>query len=196
MARFLFFPGAERAPPMTTPAQIQSDIESRLASSEPDVEVLACELNGGTVRLYIDHPSGVDLGLCERVTRELRALRETYALEVSSPGPKRPLTKPEHYRRFIGRRAKIRTLSDHDGRRAFTGELVAADDAGVTIGTDGALVSIPYDDIGKANLAPESAPVASAKPSSARKGTQRNRAQAKKRGKSAPGQTTENSKTE
>lgn len=137
--------------------QLQSDIETRLAKSEPRAELLLCELNGGTLRIYIDHPDGVDLELCERVTRQLRALREAYGLEVSSPGPKRPLTKPDHFRRFVGRRAKIRTRSDHEGRRSFTGELIAADDSGVTIGADGAIVTLPYDDISKSNLVPDAA---------------------------------------
>jgi ribosome maturation factor RimP len=135
--------------------KLQKEIEATLADSEPQVEVLLCELNGGAVRLFIDHPEGVDLATCERVTRALRAVRETYALEVSSPGPKRPLTKPDHFRRFVGRRAKIRTRSDHEGRRSFTGELIAADDSGVTIGADGAIVTLPYDDISKSNLVPE-----------------------------------------
>ncbi|MFT4048463.1 MAG: ribosome maturation factor RimP [Solirubrobacterales bacterium] len=134
--------------------KIQTEIETELAASEPQVELLLCELNGGTVRIFIDHPDGVDLDLCERVTRALRALREQYALEVSSPGPKRPLTKPDHFRRFVGRRAKIRTRSDHEGRRNFTGELIAADDAGVTIGSDGTIVTLPYSDISKSNLVP------------------------------------------
>lgn len=138
--------------------QLQSDIETQLDKSEPGVELLLCELNGGTLRIYIDHPDGVDLKLCERVTRDLRELREAYGLEVSSPGPKRPLTKPGHFRRFLGRRAKIRTRSDHEGRRNFTGELIAADDSGVTIGADGAILTLPYDDISKSNLIPETAP--------------------------------------
>ncbi|MCA1657353.1 MAG: ribosome maturation factor RimP, partial [Actinobacteria bacterium] len=89
---------------------IQSDIEARLAASEPDVEVLLAELIGGTtVRLFIDHPDGVTLALCERVTRQLSELRERYALEVSSPGTERPLSKPQHFRRYLGRRARVRT---------------------------------------------------------------------------------------
>jgi ribosome maturation factor RimP len=134
--------------------KIQTDVETQLAAAEPQVELLLCELNGGTVRIYIDHPEGVDLALCERVTRALRALREDYGLEVSSPGPKRPLTKPAHFRKFVGRRAKIRTRSDHEGRRNFTGELIAADDSGVTIGADGTIVTLPYSDISKSNLLP------------------------------------------
>lgn len=135
--------------------QLQQDIETSLAKAEPQVELLLCELNGETVRIYIDHPEGVDLALCERVTRALRELRETYGLEVSSPGPKRPLTKPDHFRRFVGRRAKIRTRTDHEGRRSFTGELIAADDSGVTIGSDGQIVTLSYDDIHKSNLVPD-----------------------------------------
>lgn len=134
---------------------IQQEIEKQLAEAEPQVELLLCELNGNTVRIFIDHPEGVDLDLCERVTRALRALREEHGLEVSSPGPKRPLTKPDHFRRFLGRRAKIRTRSDHEGRRNFTGELIAADDSGVTIGSDGTIVTLPYSDISKSNLVPE-----------------------------------------
>jgi ribosome maturation factor RimP len=40
------------------------------------------------LRIYIDHPQGVDLALCERVTQHLNHLRADYSLEVSSPGPK------------------------------------------------------------------------------------------------------------
>lgn len=134
--------------------KIQTEIETQLAEAEPQVELLLCELNGNTVRIFIDHPDGVDLDLCERVTRALRALREDHGLEVSSPGPKRPLTKPDHFRKFVGRRAKIRTRSDHEGRRNFTGELIAADDSGVTIGSDGTIVTLPYSDISKSNLVP------------------------------------------
>jgi len=134
--------------------RVEQEIQERLAEAEPTVELLLCEFNGGRIRLFIDHPDGVDLDLCERVTRALRAVREDYALEVSSPGPKRPLTKPDHFQRFIGRRAKIRTRSEHEGRKNFTGELIAADDSGVTIGADGAIVTLAYSDIAKSNLAP------------------------------------------
>ncbi len=104
-------------------ATIQAEIESKLAEREPEVEVLLAELKGDAVELYIDHPEGVTLELCERVTHALPELLEEYGLTVSSPGPERPLSKPEHFRRFIGRRARVRTRDEHDGRRSFTGEL-------------------------------------------------------------------------
>jgi ribosome maturation factor RimP len=92
---------------------LQREIEEQLAACEPDVEVLLAEvLGGGTLRIFIDHPDGVTLALCERVTVALAALRERYTLEVSSPGPERPLTKPDHFRRFVGRRARVRTRGD------------------------------------------------------------------------------------
>jgi ribosome maturation factor RimP len=132
---------------------IQTDIEQRLAQVEPDVEVLLAEVVGGKlVRLFIDHPKGVTLDLCERVTKHLPEVREKYALEVSSPGAQRPLTKPEHFRRFVGRRAKVRTRGDHDGRKSFTGELIEATDSGVTVAADIGVISIPYADIHRSNL--------------------------------------------
>jgi ribosome maturation factor RimP len=135
---------------------VQEEIEARLATAEPDVEVLSAEVHGGTVvRLFIDHPEGVTLGLCERVTHELAELRETYALEVSSPGPERPLTKPHHFRRFLGRRARVRTRDAHDGRQSFTGELVGATDEEVTVAADSGVIAIPYGDITRSNLVEE-----------------------------------------
>ena len=135
---------------------IQQDIEDRLAEAEPDVEVLSAEVVGGaTVRVFIDHPEGVTLELCERVTHHLAEVREAYALEVSSPGPERPLTKPGHFRRFLGRRARVRTRDEHDGRRTFTGELVGASDDEVTIAADTGVIAVPYVDITRSNLVEE-----------------------------------------
>jgi ribosome maturation factor RimP len=135
---------------------IQQDIENRLAAAEPEVEVLSAELVGGaTVRLFIDHPQGVSLELCERVTHHLAEVREEYALEVSSPGPRRPLTKPDHFRRFLGRHARVRTHDEHDGQRTFTGELVGASDDAVTIAADTGVIAVPYADITRSNLVEE-----------------------------------------
>ena len=135
---------------------IQQDIEARLATAEPEVEVLSAEVLGGhTVRLFIDHPQGVSLDLCERVTHHLAHVREDYALEVSSPGLQRPLTKPDHFRRYLGRRARVRTREARDGHSSFTGELVGASDAEVTIAAPTGVVAIPYGDITRSNLVEE-----------------------------------------
>ncbi len=135
---------------------IQGDIEAQLAQAEPDVEVLLAEVvGGGTVRLFIDHPEGVDLALCERVTHQLAAVRERYALEVSSPGSQRPLTKPTHFRRFLGRRARVRTRDAVAGHKSFTGELVGATDAEVTIAAETGVIAIPYAEIHRSHLVEE-----------------------------------------
>jgi ribosome maturation factor RimP len=132
-------------------SSIQADIEERLAQAEPDVEVLLAEVVGGSkVRLFIDHPDGVSLELCERVTHHLASLRSTYSLEVSSPGLDRPLTRPEHFRRFLGRRARIRTRGD--SHRSVTGELVGASESDVTVAAPEGIVSIPYAEIRRSNL--------------------------------------------
>ena len=133
---------------------LQAEIEAQLATAEPDVEVLLAEVAGDTLRLFIDHPDGVTLELCERVTHQLAPLRERYALEVSSPGTDRPLTKPQHYHRFLGRRARVRTRDARDGHASFTGELVGATDAEVTIAVDDGVVAIPYSAIARSNLVP------------------------------------------
>jgi ribosome maturation factor RimP len=137
-------------------SSLQADIEARVATAEPDVEVVLAEVvPGETLRVFIDHPEGVTLALCERVTRELGDLRERFALEVSSPGTDRPLTKPAHFRRFLGRRARVRTRDAREGHRSFTGELVGATDREVTIAADSGVIAIPYDDIHRSNLVEE-----------------------------------------
>jgi ribosome maturation factor RimP len=136
-----------------TQTDLQNDIEQRLASAEPGVELLAVERVGTErLRLFIDHPDGVDLALCERVTENLRDLLVDYGLEVSSPGPQRPLTKPDHFRRFIGRRARLRLREPRDGHRSYTGELVGASDDEVTVAAEDGVVSIPYSEINRSNL--------------------------------------------
>jgi len=133
---------------------LQAEIEAQLATDEPDVEVLLAEVAGDTLRLFIDHPDGVSLELCERVTHALAPLRERYALEVSSPGTDRPLTKPAHFHRFLGRRARVRTRDARDGHTSFTGELVGATEAEVTIAVGDGVVAIPYSSIARSNLVP------------------------------------------
>ena len=141
---------------------LQIEIETRLATSEPDVEVLLAEVVGGSqLRVFIDHPDGVTLDLCERVTHQLNDLRERYALEVSSPGARRPLTKPDHFRRYVGRRARVRTRTAHDagredsGLRSYTGELVGATDEEVTLAAADGVIAIPYSHISRSNLVEE-----------------------------------------
>jgi ribosome maturation factor RimP len=137
--------------------QLQADIEQRLEAAEPQVEVLLVERSGDTLRIFIDHPDGVTLALCERVTHALGDLRESYALEVSSPGPKRPLTKPEHFQRFVGRRARVRVAAcagvSEPG--SVVGELIGASAQEVTLAAPEGIVAIPYAAIKRSHLVEE-----------------------------------------
>jgi len=141
-----------------TVSALQTEIEARLAGVEPEVEVLLAEVAGPTLRLFIDHPDGVSLDLCERVSGHLNEYRQRYSLEVSSPGQDRPLTKPQHYTRFLGRRASVR-LREAGGRdrlptKQLTGELVGASDSDVTIAAGDGVLTIPYEQIVRSNLVP------------------------------------------
>ncbi len=135
-------------------APLQTEIENRLAASEPGVEVLLVEVSGTTLRLFIDHPDGVTLALCERVSGQLGDYRDRYSLEVSSPGQDRPLTKPQHFARFLGRHARVRLRDANDGHKSVTGELVGASDREVTIAAGDGIVTIPFEQIARSNLIP------------------------------------------
>jgi ribosome maturation factor RimP len=68
---------------------LQDDIQQQLNELDSALDLVAVEKPGGeSLRLFIDHPEGVDLALCERVTKHLNHLLSDYSLEVSSPGPK------------------------------------------------------------------------------------------------------------
>jgi ribosome maturation factor RimP len=136
-------------------SSLDDEIEQRLSASEPEVEVLLVEvISGNTMRVFIDHPDGVTLAMCERVSGRLNEYRDRYTLEVSSPGQDRPLTKPQHYSRYLGRHARVRLREARDGHKSVTGELVGASDRDVTIAAGGGVVTIPYEEIVRSNLVP------------------------------------------
>jgi ribosome maturation factor RimP len=136
-------------------SNVETEIEEHLTQAAPDVEVVLVEIvQGDTLRLFIDHPNGVTLDLCERVTHLLTDYRDRFALEVSSPGAERPLTKPSHYSRFLGHRAKLRLREARDGHKSVTGELVGASEEEVTIAAPSGVVAIPYSQIARSTLVP------------------------------------------
>jgi ribosome maturation factor RimP len=133
--------------------QIQNTVEGRLRDKEPDVELLALERPASErLLLVIDRPGGVDIALCERVTGLLRDLLESYSLEVSSPGPERPLTKPEHFRRYLGRRVRVRTREEVAGHKSFTGRLTDANEESVSVDSGDGPVAIPLTAVRRSNL--------------------------------------------
>jgi ribosome maturation factor RimP len=136
--------------------ELQNEIETSIGEIDPAIELIALERVGHeSLRIFVDHPDGVTLDLCERVSTQLRHLSEDYALEVSSPGLDRPLTKPEHFARFTGHRARVRLAEPIDGRRNFTGTIAAAGDDSFTLQTDDGTTEIPLDRVHRSNLVPD-----------------------------------------
>jgi len=128
--------------------QLLGDIAPQVEHDLPGVEVLAVELaSPDRFVVYVDHPEGVDHALCVRVTDVLRDYLRLYTVDVSSPGTDRPLRKPTHFARVVGRRVKVRT----NDRRRMSGEVVAVDETHVTVDEN----EIPYESIVRANLIDE-----------------------------------------
>jgi ribosome maturation factor RimP len=132
----------------------------RLGYELVELEYAAGRSNA-VVRLFIDRPEGISIEDCERVSREAAALLDVedpiptaYTLEVSSPGFDRVLRIPAHFARFVGERVFVELRAPREGRRRYTGTLLAADDSGITVEVDKQKVEVPFGEIGKARLAP------------------------------------------
>ncbi len=127
-------------------------------------ELVEARMSGGPLlTLLVDREDGpVDHEFCSRViSRVSPALDgEGYdgLIEVSSPGIERPLTKPEHFRRFVGREAKVRINEPvgraHSGRRNFTGTIERADETGFVLKLleEGSEVELPFGSVARAYL--------------------------------------------
>jgi ribosome maturation factor RimP len=136
--------------------QLNREVAETVQDRLPDVDVLAVELSGPErLCVYIDHPSGVDHALCERVTDALRSYLDRYSLEVSSPGFERPLRTRNHFAGAVGRTVSVRTDVEVSGRKCFRGEVVEAgeDEATIEIGEE--RFEVPYDMIVRGNLIEE-----------------------------------------
>ncbi len=114
---------------------------------------------GRVLRVFMDKPGGTTLDDCVYVSRQLGDLLDIeieddipYRLEVSSPGPDRPLGKEEDFHRFRGNMAKIKTERPVDGQKNFTGELLGVQEGNVRMKVDGQILAFPCKGIIKANL--------------------------------------------
>jgi ribosome maturation factor RimP len=144
--------------------------ERVIALIEPLLERLGYELvdleyaagrSHATLRFFIDKPAGVGLEDCEQVSREISAVLDVedpipsaFTLEVSSPGFDRVLRTRAHFERFAGERVYVELKVPRDGRRRYTGMLRTVADGGLTLEVDQEMVSVPFDEIGRARLAP------------------------------------------
>ena len=120
----------------------------------------------GLVRIFLDHPEGIKVEDCVRVSNHLTRLFavegiEYDRLEVSSPGLDRPVRTLEEFTRFKGQLAKVKLLAMVDGRKRFTGRIAEVDGEGGVIFGDvqdapaGSRIRVTLDQIDKARLEPE-----------------------------------------
>ena len=137
---------------------------------QPTIERLGYELwdleaklggKGGVVRVFIEHPDGIGLQDCEKVSLAISALLDVedplpgqYNLEVSSPGLDRKLTKIEHFQRFAGETLKVAMRFPIEGRKRFRGPLVSSDDENIVVEVDGESHSLPIATIDTARIVP------------------------------------------
>lgn len=100
----------------------------------------------------------MDHEFCSRVVSAVSPAleREGYdgMVEASSPGIERPLTKPDHFRRFVGHEAKVRVAEPIAGQRNFTGAITRAceDSFALQLSVDEAEVELPFGSVTRAHL--------------------------------------------
>lgn len=142
--------------------------KSLLAAMEPKaasegVEIVTVEIVGAkrapTIRVYIDAEGGVSFDELARTQAWIGELMDeidpfpgAYLLEVSSPGIDRPLRTPEHFERFAGQVATVKTREPIEGRSSFTGQLTGYSDGCVRMLVDDVEAAIPYESIKRAHL--------------------------------------------
>ena len=139
--------------------ELATQIAHREGMEVVEVELRREGSRGGRVlRLYLDKDGGPNIDELGRVSRQLSELLDTqdivegsYTLEVSSPGINRPLKKPEHFQRFIGKRVRVRTGDMIDGRRSFLGILNEISGENIKIEVEGKQYQIPFSMIEKSN---------------------------------------------
>jgi ribosome maturation factor RimP len=137
---------------------------------EPTVERLGYELTdlevrlsgkGGVIRVFVDHPDGIGIEDCEKVSEAVSAILDVedpvpdkYDLEVSSPGWNRKLTKVIHFQRFEGEIVKVEMRFPVEGRKRFRGKLLSSDDKNIVVEVDGVSHTLPMATIDTARLVP------------------------------------------
>jgi ribosome maturation factor RimP len=132
------------------------DVERVLGAAMPALDVVDVKVvPGGILRVLIDHPEGIDHERCAEAGRALAPFRERFALEVSSPGIPRPLTKPAHFARFAGREADVRFHTVFEGRRKLRGEILECTAQHVVVRDGDGVLELPFAAISRAHLVEE-----------------------------------------
>jgi len=126
---------------------------------EPIADDFQCELvdvdyNNGVLKLIIDEPDGLNSQTLVDVTKAVSRMIDAedpipgrFTLEITSPGVERPLKKPDHYRRSVGETISVKTMPDVEGDRRLDGQLLSADEFGITLKIDDTERALRYGEI-------------------------------------------------
>lgn len=113
------------------------------------------------LQFFVDKDGGVTLDDCSALTDKIDSVLEmenlidgAYILEVSSPGVKRVLKKPAHFKKFINERVRVVLKTPLEGRGFFTGTIASANEEGFILDDGTNQYNFKYDNIKKANLDP------------------------------------------
>lgn len=148
---------------MRDPKTIEETVARALAQQDVELVDLIIQNQGRKklLQFFVDKTGGITLDDCGELTDKIDSILEmenlidgAYILEVSSPGVQRVLKKPEHFKRFVGQRAKVVLKIPLEGRGSFTGTIASAEDDHFVLDDGTNQFRFAYDNIKKANLDP------------------------------------------
>lgn len=139
--------------------ELADEVAMGLRCEVDDIELLG-EGRRQLLRVVLDRPEGVSLDDCEAFSRDFGALLDvedlimgSYTLEVSSPGLDRPLKRPEHYQKSIGKLAKMVLVEPLEGiGSVVVARISEVRPGGVLVDLGGRELALEFDNIKKARL--------------------------------------------
>ncbi|MCK5070096.1 MAG: ribosome maturation factor RimP [Desulfocapsa sp.] len=142
--------------------KVQEFVESVLPSMGLELVELQYrqEGEGWVLRLFLDGPDGISLDQCGVVSREVSFFLDVedlvphaFNLEVSSPGLERPLKTMADFKRFEGKKARLKLRHPFEGQKIFVGIIGVSDEFGLDLlFEDGTKNRFLMDQIRKARL--------------------------------------------
>jgi len=144
---------------------LEEKIENLLANEDTELVLVELKKQGKSwlLQVFIDHPDGVNLDLCESVSRRISdfldeedPIESQFTLEVSSPGIERPLVRPQHFEKYVGERIEVKTFQAVSGKKKWTGSLLEFTENRITVEdeTDQQTYTIELEAISRAKLKP------------------------------------------
>lgn len=148
---------------MKDPKTIEQTVAAALQGQGVELVDLVIQNQGRKklLQFFVDKDGGVTLDDCSELSNKIDSVLEmeslidgAYILEVSSPGVKRALKKPEHFKKFMNERVRIVLKTPLEGRGFFTGTIASVADDGFILDDGTNQFNFKYDNIKKANLDP------------------------------------------